>query len=337
MKTFKLILAVAVFAIGLQSNATIINVNNASPSPGQYSGLQDAIDAALAGDSIYLAATNLSYGNVVFNKQLHFFGPGYIVSNGILGNRAIVGELHFTTNISGSSVTGIEFSRFYADVNNQTYSNLSIQRCIITDYLYIGNNTSVALSLEGNVFTSASFNTYPSGTNQNSIIRNNIFNGSIFSVVSSDISNNIILGLNAGAAAGLGNSVTSCNVVNNIFIGRNTSSISATNSVNGNLSFAGSNNAFPGAGVNLVNIDPAFVSAVVGLFAWSKDYTLAGGSPAIGAGAGGVDLGVYDGEGVYRKDGEPAIPIIRSVNVPGGNVVPANSSFNINIISESHE
>jgi hypothetical protein len=61
------------------------------------------------------------------------------------------------------------------------------------------------------------------------------------------------------------------------------------------------------------------------------------GSPAIGSGPAGNDMGVYGGDGIYRKDGEPAVPIVRAVNVPGGGVVPANATFNINVISVAHE
>jgi hypothetical protein len=93
----------------------------------------------------------------------------------------------------------------------------------------------------------------------------------------------------------------------------------------------------------IINVNTSFSRAVnsliepVGYFLFSYDYTLDAGSPGIGAGSGGSDIGIYAGNGVYRKDGEPAIPIIRQVNVPGGTTVPANATFTINIISEAHE
>lgn len=336
MNKFQLLL-LAVLAFTFNASAAILNVNNSTPSPGEYTSLQDAIDASAPGDSIYLAATSVSYGDVTFDQELHFIGPGFVVSSGIIGNRAIVGVLNYNNDISGSSVTGIEMSRFYALVNGLTTSNVVIQRCIITDYIWFNGNTSTGWLIEGNVFTSTSFNTYPSGSNSAFTIRNNIFNGTLNSLNTASVTQNVFLGASGGTTPGVPSNVTNSNITNNIFIGRNVNSIAVSNIINGNMSFDGSNNVFPGAGVNYPNIDPEFENYTVGLFNWAHDYHLSPGSPALGVGAGGADLGIYAGDGVYRQDGEPSIPIIRSVNVPGGNVVPANSTFNINIISESHE
>jgi len=55
----RIVLAVmSLFALSA-ANATIRVVNNNNPSPGQYSDLQVAINAANAGDSIYVTGPQI--------------------------------------------------------------------------------------------------------------------------------------------------------------------------------------------------------------------------------------------------------------------------------------
>ena len=62
------ILAIAC-SLSLASFAKVITVNNNINSPGQYTNLQQAIDSASAGDTIYVHGSATSYGNVNVKNQ----------------------------------------------------------------------------------------------------------------------------------------------------------------------------------------------------------------------------------------------------------------------------
>ncbi|MCB0761094.1 MAG: hypothetical protein KDC12_06175 [Flavobacteriales bacterium] len=338
MKTLNLLCVGLFMAICGVSSATIINVNNDTPSPGEYDDLQNAIDAAMPGDTLYLAPTLLNYGNIVLSKQLAIIGPGYNVTGGLLGAHAVLNDIDIDDAAAGgSAIIGIRFNELSSGLSTNAISGMQVRRCIIDYRIYTSNDVWSDGIFEGNVFTDAG-NVMTSTTGNGfftCIIQNNIFNGLIYYADNCQISNNLFLGTSAGSTALLGgcdNTVFS----NNIVIGRNVGSAGPTNNFFANISFDGSLNIFPN-GTNFEGVDPMFTNAGVGLFSFTNDYELDAGSPGIGNGIGGDDIGVYGGDGVYRKDGEPAIPIIRSANVPGGNTVPANSTFNVNIISEAHE
>ncbi|MFY0685973.1 MAG: hypothetical protein JXQ90_02350 [Cyclobacteriaceae bacterium] len=59
------------------TQAAVITVDNASDSNADYSDLQVAIDSANAGDTIYVAGSNTSYGSAVIEKSLSLFGAGH--------------------------------------------------------------------------------------------------------------------------------------------------------------------------------------------------------------------------------------------------------------------
>ncbi len=340
MKTSKLFstLLFALLATGMQ--ATIYNVNNDTPSPGEYTNLQVAIDAASAGDTIYLAPTLINYGDITLGKQLVIMGPGFQVGADILGAHAVVEDIDIAdVAASGSGLHSFRFHTLTSSIaaSAAIISNFSVKRCLIINQINSANDYFTGYIFEGNKFvaTTASLTASVAGAYNSGTFSNNIINGIVYYIVNSEVSHNCFLGPSGGASFLLYSS-TNNTLINNISIGRNVFATGATNTYAGNISFDGSNNTFPN-GTNLENVDPLFTSAASGYFAWTNDYTLAGGSPGIGTGAGGADIGLYGGDGVYRKDGEPSIPIIRSANVPGGNTVPANSTFNVNIISEAHE
>jgi hypothetical protein len=60
-------------------------------------------------------------------------------------------------------------------------------------------------------------------------------------------------------------------------------------------------------------------------------YRLATGSPAIGAGVGGVDCGAFGGSTPYRLSGIPAVPVITNMNATGAgnNTTPLNVIINV--------
>src|SRR5690348_8515351 len=73
----KLLLTVLAYMLAQGTYATVITVDNNANSPGQYSSLQSAINAASAGDTLYVSGSTSSYGNFTLNKRLTLIGTGY--------------------------------------------------------------------------------------------------------------------------------------------------------------------------------------------------------------------------------------------------------------------
>ena len=65
---------------------------------------------------------------------------------------------------------------------------------------------------------------------------------------------------------------------------------------------------------NLSNVDAATI--FIGSGTTDGQWQLAVGSPAIGAGVGGVDAGMYGGPSAFVRSGLPSIPVIEFLSVP---------------------
>jgi hypothetical protein len=338
MKQLRLLSAVAMLTLSSNLFAAVFTVNNANPSPGQYTTVAAAVAAASTGDTLMISGTDISYGNMTINKALTLIGPGWVVSGGGISRVAILGDVTF----SESNTTFIGLRAFHiVSVNGSLtqLSNVTIHRCIIDTSVDLGSEDWSDCSIEGNIFSQWNAYNITSNTSSwvltGSSIRNNIFNGYLYYINTSDISNNIFLGTTTTTQIATGG-VVSNTFSGNIVIGRTLNSIAVSNNITGNLSWGGSA-AWLQTG-NITDVNPMFTSYVQNTtHIWAYDYTLQGGSPAIGTGPAGNDIGVYGGDGIFRIDGEPAVPIVRAVNVPGGGVVPANATFNINVISVAHE
>jgi hypothetical protein len=337
---FRQCIALILLMSAVSMSATVRNVNNSSPSPGQFSTLSAAISASLAGDTIYLAGTGIDYGNVTLDKQLTLIGPGWKVSGAIYSGNAQVGTITMN-NLAAAGSRFIGFRFFQLNSNTaavQIFSGIVVQRCIVDDCLFLGNDDWTGTLVEGNLFTSTGPNFFAPVSSANvtqSTVRNNIFNGVLFYATSNVIEQNIFCGT-SNASTAVVSQGTLNTFRNNICMGRNCLSVDNTATVTANMSFQCGNNTFNGTG-NYPNTDPEFQSYTVGLFSWAHNYQLKSSSPALGAGFGGVDLGVYAGEGVYRKDGEPNIPIVLTIDVPGGSTIPANANISITITGTVHE
>ena len=339
MKNFSILFAL-LFFYSIQLSATVLQVNNLSPSPGEYTTLQSAVNAATAGDTLYMAGTGINYGGVSVDKQLTIIGPGFVVAGSTISGVAQAGIISLTSvNASGFKVIGIRFFQLIStDAAVSLFSNITVQRCLVDDCLFLSNDDWTGCLVEGNVFTSVGPNTTASMTTANiiaSTIRNNVFNGTLYYTTTDIIEQNFFAGTNNGNTPII-SGATGNTFQNNIAVGRNCATVDATSNCTGNMNYLCFNPNFPGTG-NYLNTNPMFVSYTSGVFSWTHDYHLAIGSPALGAGAGGLDIGLYGGDGIYRKDHEPDIPIVRFVSLPDGNVVPANSTFTINVVTSTHE
>ncbi len=326
--------------MSLESRAVIHIVNNSTATPGQFSSLQAAINAATAMDTVYLAGTDVTYGAVSTNKQLTFIGPGFDLGSGSPSGIAQLGVVSLTgPTANNCKFMGLRlFQIISTDAAISLFSGIQVIRCQIDDCLYLSNDDWTNCTVEGCLFTSAGPNVTGNNSAANllaSNVRNNIFAGILYYVSTNTIKNNLFLG-NANGNLSIVFSGSNNTFHNNICIGRNCTSIDLVSNITSNISFSCLNGNFNGAG-NFPNTDPLFVSYPLGAYNWAYNFSLQAGSPALGAGTDGVDIGVYGGDGIYRKDHEPNIPVVRSLSVEATNVFPVNSTITIQVNSAIHE
>ena len=149
------------------------------------------------------------------------------------------------------------------------------------------------------------------------------------------VSNNIFAWSGAGSL--VSGNIRNTLFENNIFYGITPNSGTQTDCIYANnITYLTSNDNLPPAGQagsnNLPGVNPLFVNpAPVSspLFDYARDYRLQPGSPAIGAGTLGTDIGMYEPDFTFSKTGEPARPQTTAV-LPNPGSVPVNGTTNVN-------
>jgi hypothetical protein len=181
--------------------------------------------------------------------------------------------------------------RTYVSINNA--DNIIISRCIVTIISFINNSNNI-------------------------ICTNNIVWSFIANDGSSDgvVTNNVIRAGNPNDGVGLNN----CVVANNIYNKAITTGFTNCN-VSDNLA---SGTGTPPAGFTFVDMATVFENPDGGFV--DNVYRLKAGSPAIGAGQGGVDLGAFGGSNPFKLGVTPSIPSVYRLTVPAS---PGGSSMNI--------
>lgn len=316
----KISILLTAFTVSFCASAKVITVNNNTNSPGQYASLQQAIDSASAGDTIYVHGSPTSYGNVNIKKRLNLFGTGHKPSKtNILVSEIGTLQLDTLSGVSGASGTKIN-GFVLKDVKG--YSGSGGTKNILINRSYFSQGSAVVIvrgsgwTLQNCIFISSYVNVNNHG---NLIIRNNIFsNGYITTSNQSTviINNNIFTG-SAYALTSLSNAL----LANNIFLGCTPNGTGVdNNSFANNLSYQTSNNTIP-AGTNIgsgnfVAQDPLFTNVPTNTFNYTYDFTLSATSPGKNAGTDATDLGVYGGTSPFVDlTGTPAIPQVKNLTI----------------------
>ncbi len=295
--------------------------------------LPNALTAATAGDIIYVDGGN--YGDIAIPKRLTLIGTGYFGGNTGGTGESTVSQVRFLPGSDGSVLTGFTTNNVYAET-----SNVSIIRNNTTE-IFVGSNPVTAFGwMANNVVIRQNWmragQIHVSGLDGSGFTNNTTYNVSI--------RNNMCIGgfTFYGRVSG--------EVINNTFDFDNSNDAYTVYSVNGPgygqpiLPFIYKNNIFGGAATgNLENVlPPVFVGNVWAItisragntsgadrtkywagfpnnpngLALEQRYTLAVGSPAKGAGEGGVDAGAFGGDDPYIIGGIPFVPTITQLTLP---------------------
>ena len=331
----------------------------ANNNPGAVTGvniftgataLQDAVAAASVGDIIYVARSATDYGTTTVDKQLTIYGIGLnpdtdgsarsIVSTITIANPAATG-----TRISGLNITAqLGLGGVAGALDNLLIENSRIRWIQHLNATTTLTNLIIRNNVIGSGFTTAQEKIdLLAGSIANIIIANNVLyfcangdNGVITASNGASIENNLFLGdgnsVNKAFENFDGNSVK-----NNIFLGLRphaTGSFSA-NTFENNITYTTGADAFSLASGNtstdniegqnplLTNTGSRF-SINYSTF----DPTLGVGSPALGTGFGGTDMGVFGGSDPIDITGTP-LPLVQSIIAP--TTISQGSDLPINI------
>jgi hypothetical protein len=333
------------------SFAQVIHTVDNSPNSGaDFDNVQTAINAAAAGDTIYIHPSPESYGNITVNKLLHFRSLGHSTqyTNGM---SAQVGNIVLNSVIAaqGITISGLRFGNLSAS-SNQNYDNLVISNCYFTKITAsTTNNACNNWVITGSVLVSDNFDSINKINSNGWIVTNNHLSqpnsNATWSILrrfnASDIfRNNIIVTSQNTSNATVFNDCQNFLIENCIIIfmddspGFNFTGNSIT--FNNCLTYHNPGLVLPdlNGSNNLNNTDPMFVNIGASnnpAFSINKDFNIQEGSPASGYGTDGQDLGLYGNSFPFNIHGYPAdLPFITSLQILN-NVVEVGGTLNVNI------
>jgi hypothetical protein len=347
MKKVLFVLITVIACINL--NATVRTVSNTTSNPGQYSTIEAAVVASSPGDTIYIngsatiynapstVKTNLTFIGAGHNPQKQNPLTTYIAGTFTAGTGyKLIGLILQGLNGNGSNglgnvISGITIQRclFYGDAGNGrifapnvsigALSNVLIEECLLfgngPEMFWANNNDRVYsnLTMRNNIFylrTTSSVFDKMSNASSGILFDHNIFisPGTSFPVFK----------------AGFSSGTAGISFTNNIFQNTTATIGSSVFSYLNNFSTLENLNINGGAN-NLQGASPQFVNYPGGEFSYTHNYNLAAGSPCIGTGSNGNDMGIYAGAAPFHWDGVASIPQVTLMNIAGTQVQQGGS------------
>ncbi len=295
-----------------------------SGAPQVFASIYDAVAAAQPNDKLYFSGgIFLADSGLTLNMPLHFIGAGIhpdstnVTAVTILTTNGS-DDFIFNTGASGSSFTGIVFNPdgelyYGTDGTNDDATNMLFDRCSFK-YFRVGQ---VEPSTSSSVFTECVFYDGFAGNGGAAIVERCIFAGgpiNIFRPSGLNLSNSVILGQrlqNSGNAivqncvftyAGAplwqvnGVQITNC-IINSDVMFSNSSGNTETNTIYSQTAAM------------------TFVSESDGYYQFTDDLHLLPGSPGIGAGNDGTDIGIYGTASPFKPGNVPYNPHYRQANI----------------------
>ena len=345
--------------------ATTWTVSNNVERPAQFTSIQAAVNAASPNDTILITGGVYSFsaGTMTTTIPLVFYGEGIRGNEGFPKTTISNGAFNFRRfnsglSSSGSRVYGIEFQSASisidadftgAEAGQETMTDFIIERCSFLGNsnanIIIQNRDGVSDVTVRNCLFSGGRGLITSGDANllsNIVYTNNVHSpgGSYFSGIYNGnvvVRNSIFL-FNTGAAF----SATQLVVENCIFY-RSEPSGCNTCTFNNNLTYLANDNTLPygnnlGSG-NIEGQNPLFASfpALGAGFDWNQSYELLPGSPALGTGTNGIDMGINSGNAPVTQLPEYAkIPAVTNLEIPVSSV-PVGGTLQINVEAISRD
>lgn len=316
------------------SFAKTITVDNKPGAVAMYADFASAVAAADPGDTLLLAGSPTSYGTHTLYKRLTIIGPGYFLAeNKIPGADSHPASINLYLrrkigiDSSGYVLSGLKCgvidARSWNDPDASgvasTAPSAFVSKCQISG-LSLGSASRIE---QVYVFGTAVI------AGDDSVIKNSYFNAIIFEINSETYSQNSTVE-NCVFYYAPGNNRAgqeSNSFVNCIFL--------TGGPARGSVSYSLFCNAAASSGVgNQGGMSSSNVLIRGGSLSWDLDLQLKPNSPAIGAGFGGTDIGVFGGDKPYVLSGLPNRPRITQLIVPS--TVTEGSGLPFQVTAEGH-
>jgi len=348
MKTLKITLLCCLISSFIYAQ-TVHTVDNRSQSGAQFTLLQDAIDAATAGDVIQIHPSATSYGNVTVGKTLNLVGLGHDPITNDQGLTAVLSNISFFGTATNSEVRGLTINAIVqggGTTNN--IDNIHIIHNRINSAVSAGSSNGLTDSwvVEGNYFTTTG--TAISTNADGWLIKNNFMLGGVSGLnVTNLVTNNVFFSTSNSATDVFFTNCTSTIISNNIFVtnGNMTEFGISSNSTNldfrNNLTYSYVGNTIvtlPGTN-NLDNVNPMFTTAPTTTEDefYNNDYNLAAGSLGLNYGTDGTDIGIFGNNFLFDTQGRPDLmPFPTSITI-NNNVVAPGQNLNVNFTAEQKQ
>lgn len=349
MKQFFLSLS---FLLCVNLFATVRTVSNSPGTIAQYTTIQNAVNASVSGDTIYVHGSPNQYtGFTITDKRLVVIGPGWSPMQSFMPDQATV--LDISINGSGSSNTEIQGLNIVSAVSITSAShpnNLRFIRNRLTSItMGTGSVTYSGYVIEGNWFINSGLNVAQSCFFTNFIIRNNVFYGNsastnvsgFFNSISVIFDHNLFYGPSSGSTNVFGGNCRGLLLTNNIFVRRNAAANNTNSVFDKNITFnAGVDNpwdaAFGNSGSgNIAGQDPQMADQTAvnnGTNNLLLNFTIAAG-PANNIGTDGKDLGLlFDATGSlnWTNSRMGRLPFVYSMNITNPSI-PAGGTLTVQV------
>ncbi len=360
MKTLKITLLCCLFAFTATAQ-TIITIDNSPQSTTTHQTLQDALDAATAGDIIHVQPTATNYGNGTIDKAITIIGRSHSEVNRV----STVNNL--TVRSSGVVIKGVSLGSLTTSTSGPEpipHTGLRLYDCKAGNVI-LGLGNSSPITIDDAEVQGCVFYTFIQRINaQNILVGNNIITGGFIvnapeTVV---ISNNIFRGGSGDITLQNASNTETAIIFNNMFTTNSSADktiISYSGDFNfsncltynygvGNLTFATANGGAFLENNSLLNTDPLFVdidsgvstsfagaNPIYNLVARMDDLTLQAGSLALTGGGGGSQIGLFNSGFNYDYIGNPRdVPTLDIINYDAA--VPKNGTINVTITAKAH-
>ncbi len=363
MKTIIPILAI--LAIPAIVHASTWTVDNVAAHPADFRTIQDAVNAAVVGDTILVAGSAQTYGGFTSTKRLNIRGerPGPLslgVTVGVISNTftsAILTEVLDDTdpnhlrNAGGSLLEALRMTStvyIYGPC-----SGVTVRRCIFDNSFNLyGCSGTLVLNCECRSLTI---------NERRDTVKSRFFVGTGNNIMSSwlqeigfylptnTLVENCVVGYYVGSDSqqngpilgAFGTNTAPFVLRNSVIIGKTTiyqSSDSGTNKAVFDHCMSIGGTTLPSGSGNLSlaynQFANVFVNATPNLKS-PETFVLKAASPAIGAGLAGTDLGMYGGASPFIPGLIPALPRITYLAVPP--IVPDSTGLTFEVSAEARD
>ena len=334
MKSIVLSFLFVAIASMVHATVLILDQNGNAPSGSNiYGTFPLALDAASSGDTILVIPSTSSYGNFGISIPLVIIGAGFNPDSQV-PTTSKAATVTINSGQNGTAIIGMEITLINIGNGAGSLNNIMIENNKIGRLKNQGISNLASVIIRQNIFeapVNQSPITLSTATQSDILVSNNIISrgssGSNYygpSVTSGGVTfdYNLFLGNWANHAAFL--QLVDCYVTNNIFYGSSPGFTSASSNVDyqNNISFGGATNTFPPSGTNITatnngSSDPDFVDLSSGTFKYlyTLDATLKTGSPALTAGIGSTEIGIYGGSSPFKNSGS-VVPVVKSLLLP---------------------